>query len=376
MQLKKPLSFILVKPSGPDCNLACSYCFYTRKEEYFGRGKPHRMDDETLDLLIRKSLHRPGQQMAFGWQGGEPTLMGLEFYQRAIELQKKYGNGMRVSNSIQTNGMLIDEAWITFFKQYAFLVGVSLDGPQHIHDAYRIRRGGGGSHAQVEAAARLMLDSEVAVNALTVVTESSAFQAEEIYTYLKKLGFAFMQFIPIMEMSEENPREVADYSVSAASYGKFLCDMFDLWSQDFVAGRPTTSIRQFDSYGAIYLGQKASECTMQKTCGEYLVVEHTGDVYSCDFFVEDTWKLGSLHTEQSLESMLNSKRQTLFGEVKSKLNNKCLRCPWLSFCYGGCPKDRLRNPATKRFNPFCESIKMFFAYADERFKELIYNLPR
>ena len=375
MAPKKPLSFILVKPSGPDCNLACSYCFYTCKEEYFGTDAIHRMDNQTLDLLIKKSLQRPGEGMGFGWQGGEPTLMGLDFFKQVIELQKRYGKGMKVSNSLQTNGILLDESWIDFLKEYSFLVGLSIDGPKHIHDTYRVGRGGQPTHASVERAARAMLDAGVAVNALTVVTEKSSRFAKEIYDYLKALGFQYMQFIPIMEMDYHDTRKVADFSVTAASYGKFLCEVFDLWLADFKDGRPTTSIRQFETYAAVYLGHEAFECTARKTCGDYLVVEHNGDVYSCDFFVEETWKLGSLHDERSLADMLNGKRQTLFGEVKAKLDNRCLRCPWLRFCYGGCPKDRLRNPATKRFNPFCESIKMFFSYADERFKAALGSLP-
>ena len=221
-----------------------------------------------------------------------------------------------------------------------------------------------------------MLDADVAVNALSVVTEYSASYAQEIYSYLKDLGFTYMQFIPILEMDEDNPRSVADYSVSAESYGRFLCDLFDLWEADFVDGKPTTSIRQFETYAAIYLDYPSPECTTRKSCGDYLVVEHNGEVYSCDFFVEDAWKLGTIYEDKPLEEMLNGKRQTLFGEVKNKLDKRCITCPWLQFCYGGCPKDRLRNPATKRFNPFCQSTKMFFSYVDERFRALLAGLPR
>lgn len=376
MATRKPLSFILVKPSGPDCNLACSYCFYTCKAQYFGGETVHRMDSHTLETLMRKSLQRPGEGMGFGWQGGEPTLMGLDFFKQVIEYQKQYGKGMRVSNSLQTNGILIDDSWAKFLGEYSFLVGLSIDGPAHIHDKYRVDRGVKPTHAKVEHAARLMLDANVAVNSLSVVTEESSRHAKEIYDYLKGLGFQYMQFIPIMEMDAADPRKVADFSVTAFSYGTFLCELFDLWLADFKEGRPTTSIRQFETYAAVYLGHEAFECTARKTCGDYLVVEHNGEVYSCDFFVEDTWKLGSVHDERSLADMLNSKRQTLFGEVKAKLDDRCLRCPWLRFCHGGCPKDRLRNPATKRFNPFCESVKMFFSHADERFRTALESLPK
>jgi uncharacterized protein len=370
MNLKKPLSFILVKPSGPDCNLACSYCFYTRNEAYFGSGHIHRMSDEVLEAMIRKSLGRPGQQMGFGWQGGEPTLMGLDFYRRAIELQERYGNGMRVSNSLQTNGVLINDEWNEFLKQHNFLVGLSLDGPAHVHDHYRVDRGGRGTHAIVENTARSMLEAGVAVNAISVVSDYSSRFAQEIYTYHKSLGFEYQQFIPCIEMEADGSKAVAGYSVTPEKYGRFLCDLFDLWADDWVDGKPTTSIRTFETFAEVYLGRVPSECSARRTCGEYLVVEHTGEVYSCDFFVEDAWKLGNI-LEDNPEEMLNGYRQTLFGNMKGRLPDKCLKCPWLGFCQGGCTKDRLRDPHDKRFNHFCESYKMFFAHADTRFKELM-----
>ena len=370
MHMKKPLSFILVKPSGPDCNLACSYCFYSRKEAYFGAGELHRMSDEVLEAMIRKALNRPGQQIGFGWQGGEPTLMGLDFYRKAIQFQERYGARMRVSNSLQTNGILIDDEWIEFLKKYAFLVGLSLDGPEHVHDRYRVDRGGRGTHREVEAAAKRMLASGVAVNAISVVTEYSSQHAAEIYHYQKSLGFEYLQFIPCVEMATDGSGQVADYSVSPESYGKFLCDLFDLWSADFVNGRPTTSVRIFETFAEVYLNRMPSECPARRTCGDYLVVEHNGGVYSCDFFVEDAWRLGNI-VDDDPQEMLNGNRQTLFGKMKSQLPDKCLRCPWLLFCHGGCTKDRLRDPRDKRFNHFCESYKVFFAYADTRFRLLM-----
>lgn len=371
MNIRKPLSFVLVKPAGPDCNLDCTYCFYKEKEELFGAHQKHRMDSKTLEQLTKLSLGRPGTTMSFGWQGGEPTLMGLEFYQEVIKLQQAYGSGMRVSNSIQTNGMVLTEEWFDFFRRYSFLVGLSLDGPQHIHDRYRLDYSGRGTHEKVERVARALLASHVEVNALSVVTEYAAQYAQETYSYLKELGFTYMQFIPCLEMDPQEPAHRADFSVTPSSFGKFLCELFDLWAADFVDGKPTTSIRQFDTYASIYLGQTAPECTVRRTCGDYLVVEHTGDVYSCDFFVDETWHLGNIWGEKTLEDMLNSPKQELFGKMKARLPDRCYRCPWLSFCYGGCPKDRLRDPATRRFNPFCESYKIFFSYADSTFKTLM-----
>jgi len=329
------------------------------------------MGEETLEIVMRKALLRPGQYMAFGWQGGEPTLMGLDFYREVIRLERRFGAGMHIANSIQTNGMLVDTHWATFFKENRFVVGLSIDGPADVHDKYRLGYGAEPSLAQVERAATIMLSTGVEVNALTAITEYSSHYAERIYVYLKSLGFTYMQFIPILETTDNKSMSIADYSVTAKSYGRFLCDLFDLWVDDFSEGRPSTSIRQFENYAAIYMGHESPECTERKRCGDYLVVEHNGDIFSCDFFVDDAWRLGAVNGDASLEQILNGKRQTLFGELKTKLDKRCLRCPYLQFCYGGCPKDRLRSPSFRRFNPYCESVKMFFGYADNRFRELL-----
>lgn len=367
---RKPLTYVLVKPSGPDCNMGCEYCFYYDKQDYFTETPRHRMSHEVLEEMISQGMSVPQREFSFGWQGGEPTLMGLDFYREAVALQAAYANGREVHNSIQTNGILIDDAWADFLKANDFLVGLSIDGPIHIHDHYRLMQGGGGSHARVESAARLLLEKGVLVNALSVISSYSVQYPDEIYHYLKGLGFKFMQFIPCVETDPENPRQAAPFSVSAKAYGEFLCRIFDLWEADFVDGYASVSVRLFDTFSHVYLGLTPPECTMQRTCGTYLVVEHNGEVYSCDFFVEDTWRLGNVMTGR-LEDMLNSKRQQLFGEIKAKLPKKCVTCEWLTFCRGGCPKDRIRDPQDKRFNHFCESYKIFFTYAHPRFAALM-----
>ena len=369
--MKKYLSYILVKPSGPDCNMACSYCFYAEKETYFGAGELHRMSEEVLEEMIQQALSKPAREFSFGWQGGEPTLMGVDFYKKALEFEKKYGKGKHIANGLQTNGLLIDDEWVKLFTEHNFLIGLSLDGPEHIHDHYRLLRGGQGTHAKVEKHAKLMLEKGVAVNALSVVSDYSVKYPEEIYTYLKDLGFEYLQFIPCVETDAQNPKQAAPFSVSAEDYGNFLCKLFDLWAADFVEGRPTTSVRLFDTFSHIYLGMTPPDCTVHKTCGEYLVVEHTGDVYSCDFFVEDTWRLGNIMEGDELHSLIDSKKQHLFGNRKAQLASKCRSCEWLAFCRGGCIKDRIRDPRDKRFNHFCESYKMFFAYAHPKFSALM-----
>ncbi len=363
---KKQLTTLLIKPAGPDCNLDCTYCFYLVKEELFGPGT-HRMSLETLEAVIRQAMEEGGPQITFAWQGGEPTLMGLPWFEKAVSFQERYGAGKTVGNGLQTNGLLLDSAWMKFLRERRFLVGLSVDGPAHVHDRYRISRGGRGSFKTVAEKARLLLGEGVLTNALSVVTDYSAEYTDEIYASLKGLGFRFMQFIPCVERSTHDPSELAPYSVSADSYGRFLVRMFDLWLDDFVDGVPTTSVRYFDSVFHKYVGMSAPDCTLGRTCGTYLVVEHDGDVYSCDFFVEPRWRLGNVLTDRFCE-MLNSRLQTEFGERKADLPAKCRSCRWLRNCRGGCTKERDEGGADP--SHFCRSYEMFFEHADAKIVDL------
>jgi len=364
----KPLNSLLVKPAGPDCNLDCTYCFYLEKSELFSPGT-HRMSVETLEILIRQAMEQGEPHVSFAWQGGEPTLMGLHWFEQAVEFQKQYGGGKSVGNGLQTNGLLLDSDWAKFLKKYEFLVGLSIDGPQRIHDTYRVTRGRKGSWEVVAAKAKMLMAEGVETNALTVVTSESAEHPEEIYGYLKALGFRYMQFIPCVEGSADDPSAVASFSVSAEAYGRFLVQMFDLWHNDFENGLPTTSIRYFDSVFHKYVGMSAPDCTLGRTCGTYVVVEHNGDVFSCDFFVEPKWKLGNIATDR-LDEMLNSDQQTAFGEWKADLPEMCRSCRWLRNCWGGCTKDRIRDPQLTDPNHFCRSYMMFFEHADHIFTEM------
>ncbi|TKG88893.1 anaerobic sulfatase maturase [Puteibacter caeruleilacunae] len=359
----KPLTSVLVKPAGPDCNLNCSYCFYLEKEELFKNSPMLRMSPKIQEELIRQVMQQSGESVSIAWQGGEPTLMGLDFYKRAIELEMKYGHGQMVGNGLQTNGVLLNREWAKFLKQYDWLVGISLDGPEHIHNKYRFNKAGKGTHKIVEENAMMLLDEGVAANAMCCVTSYSVNYPEELYNYFKEKGLTFMQFIPIVETDKNDPTKAAPFSVSAEDYGRFLVKLFDLWLADFQNGQPTTSIRHFESVFHTYVGMDAPECTMMKECGPYVAVEHNGNVYSCDFFVEPRWKLGNLMHDR-LINMLNSKKQTAFGSMKGKIPTKCRRCSWLSNCYGGCTKDRIKDPADHMMPRFCTSYKMFFSHAD------------
>jgi len=365
----KPLNSILVKPAGPDCNMACSYCFYLEKADLFSESKVHRMSVEVLEEMVRQVCRDRDRNISFGWQGGEPTLMGLSFYQKAVEFQQRYGKGQTVGNGLQTNGILINKDWAKFLKEYNFLVGLSLDGPEHVHNHYRFMRGGNGSWDKVVDRARLMLDVGVAVNALSVVNDYSVQFPEEIYNFHKELGLTYQQYIPCVETDPHDRNKAASFSVSPEKFGEFLCTLFDLWINDFKDNVPTTSIRYFDSVFHSYVGMPPPECTLLPECGIYVVVEHDGGVYSCDFFVEPDWKLGNI-MEGNLIDFLNSERQFEFGRMKCTLPDPCKTCKWLKYCWGGCTKDRIRDPQDNNLSHFCESYQMFYEHTDQRLQQL------
>jgi uncharacterized protein len=367
---KRILRDILAKPAGPDCNMACTYCFYSGTCSLFGETKTHRMNEAVLEEMIRQVMSQSGTEVSIGWQGGEPTLMGREFFEKAVKLETRFGRGKVVGNGLQTNGILIDRAWARFFKQFSFLIGLSHDGPEHIHDHYRKTKRGRGSWSRVTDSAKLMLDEGVSVNALTVVNDYSVRFPQEIYESHKGLGLTYMQFIPCVELDPQNPSAIAPFSVSPEEYGAFLCRIFDLWRSDFSDGVPTTSIRFFESLLFAYAGFTPPECTLTGICGPYVVVEHNGDVYSCDFFVEPRWRLGNI-MDGSLTAMLNSPAQDEFGRQKSDVGPLCTACAWLGLCRGGCTKDRIHNPSDPRLNYLCGAFKLFFAHADGNMRQLV-----
>ncbi|HOD15777.1 MAG TPA: anaerobic sulfatase maturase [Spirochaetota bacterium] len=363
------LTSILIKPAGPDCSMACGYCFYSGTSALYPGSVPRRMGPEVLEEVMRGFLGQPAEELSIGWQGGEPSLMGLPFYEKAVELEKRYGAGKTIGNGIQTNGLLLDPTWAKFFREYNFLVGLSIDGPEHVHDRYRVMRGGGGTWARVSAAARLLLDEGVPVNALTVVSDYSARFPDEIYDHHRELGLDYMQFIPCVETDSADPGRAAPYSVSAEAYGSFLCRVFDRWRADFQEGAPSTSVRFFESLLFSYAGFAPPDCTLRGTCGDYLVVEHNGDAYACDFFVERAWKLGNV-MDAGVAQLFALDRQREFGARKAALPAPCAGCPWLARCRGGCPKDRVRDPRDRGVSHFCGAYKMFFEHADADMKLL------
>ncbi len=369
---RKRLTSLLIKPAGPDCNLRCHYCFYLKKSELFPETHHHRMSLEILEETIKQAMSQSAPEIYFGWQGGEPTLMGLDFFRQAVYFQQKYGTHQSVGNGFQTNGLLIDRNWARFFHQYNFLLGLSLDGPEHVHDHYRRHSNGQGSWSKVVEAAKWLLDSEVATNALVVINDYSVRFPEEIYEFLKNLGLTYMQFIPCLEPNPGNPGKPADFSVPAEQYGDFLLKLFELWKADFRHGRPSTYIRNFEALLFAFSGLTPPDCTLHKECGDYVVVEHNGEVYACDFYVQPEWKLGNVK-EKRLVDMLNSASQRKFGKRKSLLPEECKKCEWLLYCRGGCPKERGYQTEPGK-NYFCQSYKRFFSQSGPFFQDLTKNL--
>jgi len=368
---------LMAKPVSYQCNIACDYCFYLEKEQ--GTLKPRKatrhMDEPTLEAYVRQYIEaHPGNEVEFTWQGGEPTLAGIAFYENALRLQQKYARGKRITNSIQTNGVLIDEAWATFLATHHFLVGLSVDGPQWLHDTYRKTRSDQSVFNKVINAMRLLQEKEVEVNVLAVVNNVTAAHPQAIYHFLtRELKAEHVQFIPAVEQRPVNEKygellypqslsggTVTSWSVSGEQWGAFINNVFDLWVRQDV-GR--VYVQMFDSALAAWLGEKPSLCVMQSSCGFGLVVEQNGDVFSCDHYVYPEHRLGNLKRD-SLVKMVNGGQQRKFGMAKTEVSGECMRCPWRFACHGGCPKHRIHKSGERWHNHLCAGYKAIFSHMD------------
>jgi len=363
---------LLIKPTGPDCNIACKYCFYSGKTELFGRSK-HRMSDEVLDKLVNSYLRLRFDISSFAWQGGEPTLMGLDFYEKVVDLQQKYGgDGQLVTNALQTNGILLDEKWCSFLAQYKFLVGISCDGPKEYHDYYRLTRSGEGTFDKVMAGIENCRKHNVEFNILVLVNNHNVGAADEIFDFFKELKIKYLQFVQCVELDPVTG-QIADFSITARQYGEFLCRIFDRWTE---YGPEKISIRTFDSILSYLMMGKHSICTFQPQCNDYIVIEHNGDAFCCDFFVEDRWRLGNIF-ETPIEKLAAGEIKRAFSRLKTGISNKCLVCRHLDICRGGCLKDRIVVDGDYRApSYFCEGYKKFFDYAMPRFTQIAAKLSR
>lgn len=360
---------LMVKPAGPVCNLACRYCFYICKDTLYP-GSRFRMTDQLLESYIRQLIEsHQTNDVTVSWQGGEPTLMGLDFFRRSIAIQRKYQKPyMKIQNTFQTNGVLLDDEWCEFFRRHGFLVGLSLDGPQQMHDAYRKDKQGNPSFERVRRGLNYLKQHNVDFNVLTTVHASNVDHPLEVYRFLRdEIESRFIQFIPIVEQerisSATHGRIVSDRSVGPKAYGKFLITVFDEWVRCDV-GR--IFVQSFDVALEKWVGAPPTLCIFAPTCGTAPIMEHNGDVYACDHFVEEKYLLGNLNSS-SMEKLIDSPSLRKFGQAKKeKLPQYCRDCDVLFACNGECPKNRFIQTPDGEFglNYLCAGYKAFFHHID------------
>ncbi len=380
---------VMTKPIGSRCNLDCSYCFYLEKEKLYTDAGGMRMKPEVLETYVRDYIAaQPGPVVSFAWQGGEPTLLGVEFFRTAVALQVKYAGGKTIENAFQTNGVLLDDEWGAFLHEHRFLVGISIDGPAHLHDAYRVDKGGQPTFARVMAGLQVLKQHKVEFNTLTTVHRKNSRQALEVYRFLRNAGSGYMQFIPIVERNAASAdnglwlapppdhadaaaldSQVTEWSVRPAEFGQFLITIFDEWIQRDVG---KIFVQQFDAALANWAGAPAGVCIFSENCGRALAIEHNGDIYSCDHYVYPRYRLGNL-MNTSLVGMVDSPQQQAFGLAKSStLPRYCRECPVRFACHGECPKHRfLKTPEGEPgLNYLCAGYKKFFSHIDAPMKTM------
>ncbi len=381
---------VMTKPIGPLCNLDCKYCFYLEKEKLFPSNENFRMSDEVLESYVRQYIAAQNvPEIHFAWQGGEPTLLGVGFFRKVVEFQKKYAGGKTINNAIQTNGTLLDDEWCEFLAEHRFLVGVSVDGPPKLHDAYRVDKKGDATYEKVILGIRRLQKHGVEFNTLTVVNRVNSKKPLEVYRFLKEIGSGFIQFIPLVErladaeaiklgldlavpprVDEEGARlPVTEWSVEPEQYGKFLTTIYDEWVKQDVG---KVFVQLFDVALGNWMGMGGGLCVFSENCGSALAMEHNGDVYSCDHYVYPRYKLGNL-LNQDLGAMAASEEQRAFGQAKSAtLPEYCRSCEVRFACHGECPKHRfLRTPDGEAgLNYLCRAYKRFFTHVDPSMRKM------
>ncbi|MBP5763982.1 MAG: anaerobic sulfatase-maturation protein [Bacteroidales bacterium] len=366
----RPFSLML-KPAGARCNLACRYCYYLdRKELYPEAANKAQMDFSVLETAIRQYIEaQPTHEVVFVWHGGEPTLLPLGFYRKAMRLEQQYAQGHLVSNCLQTNGTLLTDDWCRFLHDEEWLVGVSIDGPEPLHDAFRRMRGGGPTFRQVMSGIEKLQRFGVQWNAMSVVNSLNAGQPEAFYSFFKSIGCQYLQFTPIVE---RNPHtlQMTPESVSALQWGGFCNGVFDVWWEADDVGQ--IFVQLFDATLANWVGEVPGVCTLGRQCGHALAMEWNGEVYSCDHFVSAAYRLGNIR-EQHLADLIELPRQRAFGQQKeTSLPRQCRECRWLQLCRGECPKNRLLTDACGEpgLNWLCEGYRMFFEHTAPYMQQL------
>ena len=378
---------VMIKPAGSACNLNCTYCFYLSKATLPDGPGSGRMNDETLEALIRQYIQGvTGPEVVFSWQGGEPTLLGLDFFRQVVELEKKYAKpGQKIENDLQTNGILLDDDWCRFLKEHRFLVGLSIDGPKKLHDAFRVAKDGSPTFDQVFAAAKLLQKHGVPFNTLTCINRLNATKPLDVYRFLRReLGATYIQFIPIVEykgFEQAAPglghpdSGVTDWSVDPEDWGYFLCKVFDEW-QNRDLGK--VMVNHFETLVAQHMGLPPQMCVYGEFCGKGVAVEHDGTVYACDHYVYPEYRLGSVK-QGDLGDLVFSRRQVKFGYAKGEtLPKQCRECPYLHDCWGECPKNRILRTADGEpgLNYLCAGFKKFFAHAIPEVDRIVADLRK
>lgn len=369
----RPL-YVMLKPVGAQCNLACTYCYYLEKAKLYPEERRHMMSEELLEQFTKQYIQAQTQrEVMFTWHGGETMLRPLSFYRKALQLQKQYGKGRVISNSIQTNGTLLTDEWCEFLRENNWLVGISIDGSREVHDAYRLARNGRGTFDEVMRGIEMLKRHGVEWNAMAVVNRLNAEDPVQFYRFFKEIGAKYIQFTPIVERIApqsdgrylahlgDKDMPIADFSVTPQQWGNFLCKVFDEWVKEDVG---EVFIELFDATLANWVGHPPGICTHAKECGHAGVMEFNGDVYSCDHFVFPEYRLGNVRKE-TIAGMLYGEKQQQFSTLKSKsLPKQCKRCRFLFACNGECPKNRF---ATTRdgepgLNYLCEGYYRFYAH--------------
>ena len=370
----RPL-YVMLKPVGAACNLACNYCYYLEKSNLYKHQPKRQMSEELLERFVKDYIEaQTMNEVVFTWHGGEPTLRPLSFYQMAVELQKKYVRGRIIHNSLQTNGTLLTDEWCRFLKENNWLVGISIDGPEELHDRYRRDSQGKPSWKRVMEGIRLLQHYGVEWNAMAVVNRYNADHPQAFYRFFKSIGCQYIQFTPIVErnvqhadgrhlasINDADDAPVTDFSVTPEQWGSFLCGLFDEWVKQDI-GRVFVQI--FDSMLANWVGVAPGSCIYAKECGHAGVMEYNGDVYSCDHFVFPQYKLGNIN-EHTLIEMLYGEKQRRFSQLKyNKLPRQCKECRWAFACHGECPKNRFVNDryGNPGLNYLCEGYRRFFEH--------------
>ena len=382
--VKAPTAFhVMAKPMGPICNLDCRYCFYLEKENLYGKKQDFAMPDAVLESYISQFITaQDAPAISFAWQGGEPTLLGVDFFRKVVAIQNKYANGRTIENAFQTNGVLLDDRWGEFLAENHFLIGISIDGPADLHDFYRVDKGGAPTFHRVMRGLRFLKKHQVEFNALTVVNRQNSQHPLKVYRFLKSIGCQFMQFIPIVErlakaanpdglvlIAPRDPQaaEVSDWSVEPRQYGVFLATIFDEWVRNDVGDY---FVQLFDVTLESWMGLVPSLCVFRPTCGSAMALEHNGDLYSCDHYVYPENKLGNI-MEQPLSSLVNSAQQRAFGlDKRDSLPRYCRECDVRFACNGECPKHRFISTPDGEpgLNYLCAGYKLFFKHVDPYMK--------